>query len=207
MGRELKKAPRPFAYPSEPHVRRHGPFGYRDYKSYRDWLRDDFSFRCVFCLNREQWGIAKGNWDIDHFVPQSIDPLSVLLYENLLYVCHSCNSLKSNHLVPDPCRVAFGKSIVVRDNGEIVSLNDDGEILIEMLRLDNKDYTRWRRLIICTIRSLAKKGDKETLTLWMGYPEDLPDLKVPKPRGNTKPEGVTDSFYARRMKGALPDMY
>ena len=35
-----------FEYPSELHVRRHGPRGYRDYRSYKPWLRDEFDFCC-----------------------------------------------------------------------------------------------------------------------------------------------------------------
>ena len=46
----------PFSYPAAAHVRRHGPQGYADYPSYLPWLRDEFSFRCVYCLLREQWG-------------------------------------------------------------------------------------------------------------------------------------------------------
>jgi hypothetical protein len=42
-----------FTYPAEPHLRRHGPQGYVDAASYRPWLRDDFAFRCVYCLFRE----------------------------------------------------------------------------------------------------------------------------------------------------------
>lgn len=45
----------PFEYPSAPLVRRHGPVGYLDYSSFRPWLRDEFGFRCVYCLRREQW--------------------------------------------------------------------------------------------------------------------------------------------------------
>ena len=44
-----------FDYPSAPHVRHHGPQGYLDYKHYKPRLRDDFSFRCVYCLCRETW--------------------------------------------------------------------------------------------------------------------------------------------------------
>ena len=44
----------PFEYPSSPHRRRHGPLGYADYASFRPWLRDEFSFRCVYCLLRER---------------------------------------------------------------------------------------------------------------------------------------------------------
>jgi hypothetical protein len=44
-----------FIYPHHPHVRRHSPRGYRDYRSYKPWLRDEFDFRCVYCLWRERW--------------------------------------------------------------------------------------------------------------------------------------------------------
>ena len=39
--------PRPFVYPTSPHPRRHGPAGYEDYDSFKDWLRDEFGFRCA----------------------------------------------------------------------------------------------------------------------------------------------------------------
>ena len=41
-----------FTYPRSRHIRRHGPHGYRDYRSYKPWLRDEFAFRCVYCLWR-----------------------------------------------------------------------------------------------------------------------------------------------------------
>ncbi len=58
----------PFEYPPLPQVRRHGPRGYADYGSYRPWLRDEFSVRCVYCLLREQWGRVRGVYAIDHFL-------------------------------------------------------------------------------------------------------------------------------------------
>jgi hypothetical protein len=44
-----------FQYPRQAHVRRHGPLGYVNYQSYKPWLRDEFEFRCVYCLWRERW--------------------------------------------------------------------------------------------------------------------------------------------------------
>ena len=55
-----------FRYPAQPLARRHGPCGYADYQSFRPWLRDEFSFRCVYCLIREQWGRVTGEFDLDH---------------------------------------------------------------------------------------------------------------------------------------------
>jgi len=45
------KAPDPFTYPAQPHVRKHAPAGYKDYTEYKPWLRDEFEFRCVYCLH------------------------------------------------------------------------------------------------------------------------------------------------------------
>lgn len=203
MGRKVKDEPQPFAYPLEPHIRRHGPFGYKDYAAYRPWLRDEFIFRCVFCLTREIWGKRRANWDIDHFIAQAIDPLRALIYENLLYVCRSCNCQKCTHLVPDPCKIAFGQCLRVRVDGTIQALNEDGELLIEFLGLDADDYVEFRKLVIGTVQSLRKAGDRKMLSLWLGYPKELPDLNPLKPLGNTKPEGIDQSHYARRMRGEL----
>ncbi len=205
MGGRIR-TPEPFAYPATPHVRKHGPHGYMKYESYRDWLRDEFSFRCVFCLRREQWGVVRSLWDIDHFAPQRSNPQRKLDYENLLYTCHTCNSAKSGQIVPDPCKIAFGKCIEVHGDGTISALSADGERLIDRLRLDNEDHTRFRSLMIATLRSLARH-DRQTYILWMRYPDNLPDLSKLRPSGNTKPEGVNDSCYARRIRGELPEIY
>ena len=207
MGGSIDEPSKPFAYPMARHIRRHGPSGYKKYEPYRDWLRDEFSFRCVFCLRREQWGAVTGNWDIDHFVPQDSYPQGRLEYENLLYVCHTCNLNKSNQRVPDPCEIAYGECVKVHFDGTIEALNKNGEALIETLRLNNEDYTRFRRLMIDTLRSLAIH-DRQTYVLWMRYPDDLPDLsKLRPPGGNRRPKGINKSFYARRMRGELEEVY
>jgi hypothetical protein len=73
-----------FTYPADPHVRRHGPQGYASIGSYRPWLRDEFSFRCVYCLLREQWSLLPGMFDIDHFRPVVHHADLALTYDNLL---------------------------------------------------------------------------------------------------------------------------
>src|SRR5437764_4015992 len=95
----------PFIYPSVPHVRRHGPQGYADYASYRPWLRDEFSFRCVYCLLREQWGRVRGTYALDHFLPVAQHPAEMTEYDNLLYACATCNGAKGDRVVPDPLSV------------------------------------------------------------------------------------------------------
>ena len=90
-----------FEYPETPHERRHGPV-YGSVEPYRDWLRDEFTFRCVYCLLRERWGRVSGEFDIEHWIAQINDPLRGLDYENLFYACHTCNLLKGTDAVPDP---------------------------------------------------------------------------------------------------------
>ena len=60
----------PFKYPERPHERRHGPSGYSDHSGYREWLRDEFNFSCVYSLLRETWGdMGDMEFEIDHVVP------------------------------------------------------------------------------------------------------------------------------------------
>src|SRR5258705_12047891 len=98
----------PFEYPPAPHVRKHGPCGYADDASFRPWLRDEFAFRCVFCLRREQWGRVTAEFAIDHFQPVSLKPQLAIEYANLLYACATCNCRKSDRSVPDPTQTLVG---------------------------------------------------------------------------------------------------
>ena len=109
----------PFVYPSRPHVRRHGPQGYADYGRFLPWLRDEFSFRCVYCLRREQWGRAAGELQIDHFLAICHRPELKASYDNLLLVCPICNLLKGSLALPDPCRVLTSDAVQVDENGTI----------------------------------------------------------------------------------------
>jgi hypothetical protein len=41
-----------------------------------------------------------------------------------------------------------------------------------------------------------------------GFPTDLFDLRRPLPaEGNSRPDGIADSYYARRERGELPEAY
>lgn len=196
-----------FDYPAIAHVRRHGPFGYQDYASYRDWLRDEFTFRCVYCLKRELWGELLAAFHLDHFVPQSQDPTKALEYDNLVYVCASCNSLKSDLLVPDPCQIAYGHCVRVNDDGTIEALNEEGERLVDKLRLDSPDRPRFRRWVLGNLRALIRHADDDVLAAWTRYPEELPDLRRKHEPGNSRPEGREQCCFAQRERGELPETY
>jgi hypothetical protein len=195
----------PFAYPTTPHLRRHGPDGYADYGLYRDWLRDEFLFRCVYCLRRETWLTLRRDYEIDHFVPRSVRPDGEKDYDNLVFACRECNGTKAVKCLPSPEAVAYGDCLVVDAKGVIRAKNKTGQAIIEALGLDADDYTTMRRRIIETV-SECKPGSK-TIKWCLGYPENLPNLSLKTPKSNKRPEGVHDSCYERNRRGELPECY
>jgi hypothetical protein len=202
--------PEPYAYPKTPRVRIHGPGGWNDYQKYRPWLRDEFEFRCVYCLEREVWRDMRGRMHIDHFQPQALRPDLACDYTNLLYLCPACNCLKRDLILPDPCAVALGDCLRVYEDGRIEAIggSEDGSLLIERLALDEPPARARCRIIIGTILSFAE-SDWSMFVEWMRYPDDLPDLDDPKhkPPTNSKPDGTAQSHYARKRRYELPDVY
>src|SRR5688572_23764204 len=108
--------PEPFIYPCEAHLRKHAPAGYATYDHYKDWLRDDFAFRCVYCLERETWHPSgDAVFSVDHLVPQADDPLGLYVcdYSTLVYACTACNSIRGSLPLLDPTREGLGWHIKV----------------------------------------------------------------------------------------------
>ena len=203
----LQIARRIFTYPAVPHRRRHGPQGYTSYESYREWLRDEFSFRCVFTLIREEWLGRKANFDIDHFEPQASSSDLRNDYDNLLYLTHRSNLVRGRARLPNPSKVAFGDCISVDpESGEIHTLNDTGARIARVLKLDSPDATAERRKWLGILRSLAI-NDVELFRKLIGYPSELSDLSGKRVERNSRPNGVNDSAFARRNSGCLPDWY
>ena len=196
-----------FLYPSQLPVRRHGPQGYTDVESYRPWLRDEFAFRCVYCLFREQWGRVVGTFAIDHFLPVALHPEQERTYENLLYSCVTCNAVKGKSSVPDPTVVLLDPAVRVTEDGVIHADTAEAARLIELLGLDSPQSTEFRLLWIGIV-ALAERYDQALYRRLMGFPDDLPDLRrLRPPGGNTRPEGVRTSCFAKRQDGALPVTY
>jgi 5-methylcytosine-specific restriction endonuclease McrA len=101
----------PFTYPATAHQRKHGPHGYAEAESFRPWLRDEFRFRCVYCLQREQWGKLRGSYSLDHFLPQAFYPEQALASDNLLYSCSACNAGKGAQRIPNPEKGLTGEDV------------------------------------------------------------------------------------------------
>ncbi len=145
-------------------------------------------------------------FQIDHFIPQKLRPDLAADYDNLVYLCPSCNNLKSAARLPDPCKVALAECLRFHRDGTVEALDTDGEIIIDTLELDDPRLIEMRRRKIGILASLAIH-DWRLFVEEMGFPADLPDLSVDVPPRNTRPDGVETSWFAQRKAGTLADVY
>ena len=195
-----------FDYPEQRNSRRHGPDGYADYESFRDWLRDEFCFRCIYCLKRETWGRVTGDFELDHFEPQAINPDKALNYKNLVYACRTCNSIKNATAIADPFQTLHSANLRCDFGGCLVPLSLDAFRLIEILDLNSPKAIEWRQMWL-RIASMASKHDATLLAMLVGFPRELPDLSRKKPPRNSRPEGVAESWFAKRQRKELPEIF
>lgn len=204
----------PFVYSNRPHVRRHGPAGYTDYTSYKPWLRDDFHFRCVYCLERERWyPSGHAAFGVEHVQPKANPNNAAFLcdYENLVYACNRCNSVKQNRLLLDPCATALAEHVRVADDGSISGLTLEGKKLVDHLGLDRKQPRMVRQRFLRLMRLYhAQPEDPEVRALYLdyfSYPDDLPDLSTLRPETNTCQAGLAETYFRRRELGQLAETY
>lgn len=59
----------------------------------------------------------------------------------------------------------------------------------------------WIRII-----DLALHHDPELLAELLGFPDDLPNLGACRVPTNKSPDGIHESFFARRERGELPSL-
>jgi hypothetical protein len=200
-----------FAYPREPPERRHGPREYTDYTSFKPWLRDEFSFRCVYCLFRERWfPNGEAGFSVDHIEPQVSTPERVCDYSNLVYACLTCNSSKRDQRLPNPCASGYAALLLVREDGQIEGITPDGQAMVDKLGLNHKRLREFRCRLLSLLRRIQRtaRGRQADLRRWFGYPDDLPELAVLRPPGgNGRPKGIAQSHQDRQRRGELPDTY
>jgi len=112
-------------YADVAHVRTHAPPRVNPYGKYRECLRIDFAFTCVYCLSTEREVAPTDNFgafEIDHFRPQTSFRRLRSSYSNLLWSCHACNRAKGDNWptaaelaqgmrFPDPCYDAMSTQI------------------------------------------------------------------------------------------------
>ena len=145
-----------FAYPVKRHERLHGPRGYTDYKSFKPWLRDEFQFCCVYCLWREVWCHDGENaFGVDHFLSRASHPNKYNDYDNLLYACNGCNSIKRDEILPqDPCEVGWGNHLRSDSDGTVFAVTDLGSRCVEKCGLNRPLLVLARRQMHRLLREL-----------------------------------------------------
>ena len=200
-------------YPTQRHQRRHGPVGYADYKSFKPWLRDEFAFRCSYCLWREAWcADSDASFGVDHHLPRATHPHESLAYDNLVYACCRCNSIKQDNLLPiNPCEDGWGRHLQAAPDGTLRGTTVQGQQSIEICRLNRPALVAARRRILRLLRELAVNGSEDAQALlreYLGFPANLPALaQLHPPGGNARPEGIEACYFEQRKRGDLPETY
>jgi hypothetical protein len=204
--------PQLFAYPDLPHARKHGPGGYSNYQEYKDWLRDEFTFRCGYCLERELWYPSwQAAFAVEHILPQSTHPHLICAYENLLYACLRCNAFKQDLTTLNPTVSALAQHLRVEEDGLLTGLTDDGKEFILLLHLNERPALEVRRAKLL-ILSLKRRFPNEPRVDQLfrqefGFPQDLPDLETKRPETNSRPAGLLNTYFRQRSEKRLPDVY
>lgn len=202
-----------FQYPPQVHVRRHGPQGFLNYQSYKPWLRDEFQFRCVYCLWREQWlSVGEDAFSVDHLQSRVEVPNRICDYDNLVYACCRCNSVKTDAQgVLNPEEQAFGQHLEILPDGTIQGLTAQGRELIEICQLARPRITEARRRLLNLFRVLQESQDPRAVALLRHYccfPSNLPPVsQFRPPDGNSRPAGIAQSYYERAQCSELPAVY
>lgn len=149
----------------------------------------------------------KAAFDIDHFLPVAVHPQHQGSYDNLLYACAACNQTKRAAILPDPTMALLEGTVQLHTDGRLESKTPEAERIISQLGLDTEEETE-ARLLWNEIIALAERHDSALHARLMGFPEDLPDLARSRPPGgNSRPDGVVSSWFARRRDGTLPEAY
>lgn len=123
-----------------------------DFHAYRSQLKTDFNCRCGYCDDRD--APRAYSFEIDHFVPQTIDGTKVTEYSNLVYACKSCNNAKRNKWPTgdkaksndgkvgwiDPCSQDYDAQFERDDDGKIRPITELGDWMYENLKLWKKQH-------------------------------------------------------------------
>ncbi len=156
----------------------------RDYKKYEEELREDFGEICGYCGKSER--VTKKGFEIDHFVPQDIDPTRRNDYTNLVYSCFTCNRKKSNKWptkdsnkphdgregLVDPASEEYDLHLRRDENGAIVSLSELGKYMSEKIFKFHKRPTAtvWKAMEICRLKEqLADRMDSLSMDEYQEY--------------------------------------
>jgi uncharacterized protein (TIGR02646 family) len=121
----------------------------KKYREYKSLLREDFNQRCGYCGDHDFF--RETYYEVDHFVPKSLDKDRENDYFNLVYSCRSCNNSKRDKWPTeditkpnddkigwiDPCDKEYAVQFARLPDGSIKSKTDLGQWMWKALTLGN----------------------------------------------------------------------
>lgn len=167
---------------------------YVDYHSYRPYLEDDFYGLCGYCGKHSK--IIRHPFEIDHFVPKTVDSSRINEYNNLVFSCKICNRAKwdkwptkDKYLAHngkqgfiDPATDEYDKHLKRDGQGNIVALTEIGKYMIKELKFDIRPIASiWKamelekRLVILT-EKIEKEESYKKLKEYHKVSEELRQL-------------------------------
>ncbi len=155
--------------------RRDGISKLSDYQSAKEILKQDFYDLCGYCGKNSKH--MHQHFQIDHFVPKSLDSKREKDYYNLVLACPRCNRAKWNQWptrdvnVPndgnvgfvDPATPEFDEHIQREANGFIVGITPLGRNMCHMLQLDIRPTN-----LLWKIDKFCEQQEKLEECFWQG---------------------------------------
>jgi hypothetical protein len=151
-------------------------------------------------------------FSVDHVLPQTTHPERLCDYDNLVYACSQCNALKQDApAVINPSAEGLGHHLEIQQDGSVHALTEQGAKQIALCRLNRPRLLEARRRMIELLSMLEGSVHSEARNLLhflLGFPDNLPRLSALRPpEGNTHPQSIVESYYAKRQRGELPATY
>lgn len=118
----------------------------KDYAKYRESLSEDFQTICGYCGKSME--VARTGFEIDHFVPVSIDKSRETDYTNLVFSCFACNRKKGKKWPTgnkdachngelgfvDPATEEYDQHLGRNGNGGIIHLTNVGKYMCDTFK-------------------------------------------------------------------------
>jgi hypothetical protein len=136
-----------------------------------------------------------------------IEPTLASEYDNLLYACLACNLTRGSQSIPNPLDHLLASTVNVNADGRMAARTAAAGEIVETLHLNDPKYIVRRQRMIALLRELEIVRT-DLYRIWLGYPDDLPNLAQRRPPGgNTRPQGIDQTFFALRQRGELSGIY
>lgn len=160
----------PLVYPKIRHVRTENPPEYTSYKTYKPFLRREFSGLCVYCRHLDTWFPDGSSFGVDHYRPKDRFRGLTNTYSNLFYCCNRCNSFKGAYwppsvelegvdFIPNPCDHEMFSHMRYVD-GVVEPKSKAGERAVKILDLNDDRAVSFRKAKMIAVAGILAARDE-----------------------------------------------